>query len=318
MIGNNIRGGIGFQVSLLFSLAALLSFLSEYFLTFGNLCSIMSASAPIGILAIGATFVIGARGIDLSVGSLMALCAVGAISFFAGDVEGITLWDTLFTCLLIGSACGACSGSLIQVLNLPPFVVTLAMMSIARGLALIVSDGRALYGLPPALVFLGQGTFMGIPIPAYIFMAVAIGSHAILRHTRFGVRVMMLGDNPSAVRLCGVSMFKTTVLLYTVSGIFAAIAAVVTMGRINAADPNMGAMYELAAITAAVIGGSSLRGGVGSVVGTVLGALTVGVIQNGLTLLDISAYYQQLLLGVVLIIATLYHRTSRYVAAYNT
>jgi ribose transport system permease protein len=129
---------------------------------------------------------------------------------------------------------------------------------------------------------------------------------------------MMLGDNPNAVRLCGVSMFNTTVLLYAVSGIFAAIAAVVTMGRINAADPNMGTMYELAAITAAVIGGSSLRGGVGSVVGTVLGALTVGVIQNGLTLLDISAYYQQLILGVVLIIATLYHRNSRYYAAYNT
>jgi ribose transport system permease protein len=160
MIGNNIRGGISFQVSLLFSLAALLSFLGEYFLTFGNLCSIMSASAPIGILAIGATFVIGARGIDLSVGSLMALCAVGAVSFFVGDVEGHPL-GRLFTCLLIGGACGACSGSLIQVLNLPPFVVTLAMMSIARGLALIVSDGRALYGLPPALVFLGQGTFMG-------------------------------------------------------------------------------------------------------------------------------------------------------------
>jgi ribose transport system permease protein len=278
----------------------------------------MSAAAPIGILAIGATFVIGARGIDLSVGSLMALCAVGAVSFFAGDVEGTTIWGMLFTCVLMGGACGACSGSLIQVLNLPPFVVTLAMMSIARGLALIVSDGRALYGLPPALVFLGQGTFMGIPIPAYIFIAVAIGSHAILRRTRFGIRVMMLGDNPTAVRLCGISMFKTTVLLYTASGIFAAIAAVVTMGRINAADPNMGTMYELAAITAAVIGGSSLRGGVGSVVGTVLGALTVGVIQNGLTLLDISAYYQQLLLGVVLIIATLYHRTSRYDAAYNT
>jgi ribose transport system permease protein len=224
----------------------------------------------------------------------------------------------LFTSSLIGGVCGACTGSLIQVLNLPPFVVTLAIMSIARGLALIVSDGRALYGLPPALVFLGQGTFLEIPIPAYIFMAVAIGSHFILRYTRFGIRVMMLGDNPNAVRLCGVSMFNTTVLLYAVSGIFAAIAAVVTMGRINAADPNMGTMYELAAITAAVIGGSSLRGGVGSVVGTVLGALTVGVIQNGLTLLDISAYYQQLILGVVLIIATLYHRNSRYYAAYNT
>ena len=271
------------------------------FLTASNLFNIILATATFGVLAIGATFVISAAGIDLSLGSVLGLASV------TGAALSVTLeWPWYFTivgCLGAGAAAGYVNGFIVTRGMVPAFIVTLGMLGIARGLALIISNGRGIYGLPPEILFLGQARPWGVPTPVYILIGVALVSHYVLAHTRFGHHALALGDNENAARATGIDVRKQRVLLYTISGLMAGIAGLIFTARVNTGDPTAGLNYELLAITAAIIGGTNLFGGRGSIAGTMIGALIMGVLQNGLNLMAVQAYYQQMAIGAVLIAA---------------
>jgi len=271
------------------------------FLTASNFFNIILAAASLGILAIGATFVISAAGIDLSLGSVLGLASV------TGAALSVSLgWPWYFTivgCLGAGAAAGYVNGFIITRGMVPAFIVTLGMLGIARGLALIISDGRGIYGLPPAILFLGQARPWGVPTPVFILIGVAVISHYVLAHTPFGHHTLALGDNENAARATGINVRKQRVLLYTISGLMAGIAGLIFTARVNTGDPTAGLNYELLAITAAIIGGTNLFGGRGSIAGTMIGALIMGVLQNGLNLMAVQAYYQQMAIGAVLIAA---------------
>lgn len=267
-----------------------------------NIINILLSSATIGLLAIGATLVIGAAGLDLSVGSILALSAsVSAVLNLPWPLA-------ILICLLTGILTGGINGLIITFIKIPAFIVTLGMLSIARGLALVFTDGRPFYGLPEEIVFIGQGSFLEIPIPIWIFLVTGLLMHILLRHTVIGAQLLCLGDNETAVYNAGVNVNKLKIKLYALSGLLAALAGLVFMGRVNAADPSAGLMYELTAITAAILGGTNLFGGRASVIGAMLGALTISVLQNGLTLLAIPSYYQQVAIGIVLILALSFER----------
>jgi ribose/xylose/arabinose/galactoside ABC-type transport system permease subunit len=281
------------------------------FSSWENLSNILLASTTLCLLAVAASFVIGSSGIDLSVGSVMAVSAIGAVT-----VAQHFLWPWYlipFLCLLIGLGCGFINGYLIGYRNLPPFIVTLGGLGIFRGLALIAGNGRSIYGLDNRLLFLGQGEFLQLPVPVLIVVAVIIFAWLLLHCTSFGVHNAAIGDNSQAARFSGINVKNHMLWLYGFSGVLAAIAGLVFMTRINAADPNAGYMSELTAITAAIIGGASLSGGKSSVTGALLGALVMGILQNGLTLLNVPSYYQQVAIGAILI-ATVALKGKRHAA----
>jgi len=296
-----MRAYLGLIFIVFIIICAFFFFASNVFLTWPNVLNVLTASAVIGILAIGAAFVIGSGGIDLSVGSVMALSAVAGVLVVTGASASVIF--ILFVCLMTGLCAGAINGGLIGGLKLPPFIVTLGMLSFARGLALIIVDGKPVYGLPEEIIFLGQGRFLGIPLPIIIFLIIGVCAHVLLTRTVLGRRCLTVGDNEKACYNAGIRIVWHKIALYAFSGLLAAVAGIVDMSRVNAADPAAGTMYELTAITAAIIGGASLSGGRASVVGAALGALIMGVLQNGMTLMNMPAYYQQVAIGLVLILA---------------
>jgi len=271
------------------------------FLLTSNLFNIILASATVGILAIGATFVIAAAGIDLSLGSVLGLSSV------TGAALVVTLgWPWYFAilgALSAGAAAGAVNGLIITRGKVPAFIVTLGMLGIARGLALIISSGRGIYGLPEEILFLGQARPWGVPTPVFILVTVALIAHYVLAHTPFGHHTLALGDNENAAKATGINVNRQRMLLYTIAGLMAGIAGLIFTARVNTGDPTAGLTYELLAITAAIIGGTNLFGGRGSILGTMIGALIMGVLQNGLNLMAVQAYYQQMAIGAVLIAA---------------
>jgi len=271
------------------------------FLLTSNLFNIILASATVGILAIGATFVIAAAGIDLSLGSVLGLSSV------TGAALVVTLgWPWYFAilgALGAGAAAGAVNGFIITRGKVPAFIVTLGMLGIARGLALIISSGRGIYGLPEEILFLGQARPWGVPTPVFILVTVALIAHYVLAHTPFGHHTLALGDNENAAKATGINVNRQRMLLYTIAGLMAGIAGLIFTARVNTGDPTAGLTYELLAITAAIIGGTNLFGGRGSILGTMIGALIMGVLQNGLNLMAVQAYYQQMAIGAVLIAA---------------
>jgi ribose/xylose/arabinose/galactoside ABC-type transport system permease subunit len=261
------------------------------------------------VLAIGATFVISSAGIDLSVGSILA---------FAG-VAGCVLIDKFalpwplgaLVCLAAGALAGWANGWLITRGELPPFIVTLGMMGVARGLGLLIADGKPIYGLPQPFVDLGQGRPFGIPAPVIILAVTAVIAHIVLIHTRFGLHTQIIGDNEAAARAMGISVERHKVALYVLSGALAGLAGLIFSARTNSGDPTAGFNYELTAVTAAIIGGTNLFGGRGSVIGTLIGALIMGVLQNGLNLLNVPSFYQQMAIGAVLVLAVWLDRLNR-------
>lgn len=289
------------SLGVLVALAAVMSLLSEFFLTPDNLFNILLATATIGLLAIGATLVISSAGLDLSLGSVLGLSGIAG-AYVAVNIEA-PWYLAVLAALGTGALCGLFSGTVITRTGIPAFIVTLGMLGIARGLALVVSDGRSIYGLPPELVYLGQGRPLGIPVPAIILILAAFLMHFVLAHTRFGSHTLALGDNEAAARATGVKVERLRVSLYCLSGLMAGMAGLVFMARVNAGDPTAGLNYELTAITAAIIGGTNLFGGRGSILGALVGALIMGVLQNGLNLLAIQPYYQQMAIGAILILA---------------
>jgi len=254
-----------------------------------------------GVLAIGMTFVICSAGIDLSVGSILALS--GVVGAMLTSNLDLPWWVGIAGCLAMGAFTGALNGFLITKGAIPPFIVTLGMLGVGRGFALVLSNGISIYGLPPQMVWLGQGRPFGVPTPVVILLLTALVAHILLTHTRFGVYAQVIGDNEGAARAMGVRVERQKVLLYTLSGLLSGLAGLLFAARINSGEPTAGISYELTAITATILGGTNLFGGRGSVLGTLIGALIMGVLQNGLNLLAVRPFYQQIAIGAVLILA---------------
>lgn len=275
--------------------------LSPFFFSVSNFLNILLATATIGVLAIAATFVISSGGLDLSLGSVMGLS--GVVGAYVAVTLGAPAGFGVLGCLVAGSMAGLVNGFLVTRAGVPAFIVTLGMLGLARGLALVISDGRVIYGLPSELIYLGQGRPFSIPMPVIILIITALVTHYILAFTRFGRYTLAIGDNENAVRTSGINVERHRLILYTLSGGLAGLAGMLFMARINAGDPTAGITYELTAITAAIIGGTNLFGGRGSILGTIIGALIMGVLQNGLNLLAVQSYYQQMAIGAVLILA---------------
>jgi ribose/xylose/arabinose/galactoside ABC-type transport system permease subunit len=290
------------QLGLAIGLAALMIALElarPNFLTLGNLVNLVRQISINGILAVGVTYVLLTGGVDLSLGSVVALTGVIAASF-AHPAQHVLLVPVVMG-LLAGAVCGAVNGTIVTRGRVAPFVVTLGMMTSARGLALLLSGGRPVSNLSAGFTSIGSGDFAGLPAPTWILLAVALGSHVFLRHIRMGRHVYAVGGNENAARASGVRVGRVKMAAYTICGAMAGLAGVVLAARITTGQPNAGIGYELDAIAAVVIGGTSLSGGVGSISGTILGALLIGVINNGLDLLNVSSYYQQVIKGVIIV-----------------
>jgi ribose/xylose/arabinose/galactoside ABC-type transport system permease subunit len=290
-------------------LVVILSFLSPYFLSVSNVLNILLASSVIGVLAYGATFVIAAAGIDLSLGSVLGLSGVvGALSI---NTFGLPWPLGAAACLATGALCGWINGFVHTRGGIPAFIVTLGMLGVARGLALVLTNGVPVYGLEPGLLYIGQGRPIGVPTPVIIFLVVGAISHFVLSYSRFGRYALVMGDNEGAARAMGVRVQRNRIALYALSGLMAGIAGLLFIARTNAGDPTAGSGYELTAITATILGGTNLFGGRATVVGTLIGGLIMGVLQNGLNLLAVSSFYQQMAIGSVLVLAVWLDRLTR-------
>jgi ribose transport system permease protein len=282
----------------LVGLSVLLWALTPYFLTVSNLLNVLEQTSINAVVAVGLTFVIISGGIDLSVGSLLALSGVVlGTCLHAGWPPAMAIPAALVT----GTVFGLLNGLAITLGRLPPFIATLGMMSIARGCALIFTDGRPVSGFDEAFRTLATGRLVGIPAPVLITLAVYVLAAVVLSETLLGRYTYALGGNEEATRLSGVNtrLYKTVV--YGVCGLTAGVASVLLTARLNSAQPIAGIGYELDAIAATVIGGTSLMGGEGTLVGTLIGALIMGVLRNGLNLLGVSSFLQQVVIGVVIV-----------------
>jgi ribose transport system permease protein len=288
------------NVAALVLLAAVFAVLSPDFSRRANMVNILEQTARNAILAVGLTCVILTGGIDLSVGSVLALSGV-----LAGKALAAGAWLPLGILLGVatGAACGLVNGILTALGGLPPFIATLGMMSAARGAALLASDGQPVSGFSTTFLALWNGSVLDVPAPILITLAVYAAFYWILERTAFGLHVYALGGNPQAAWLAGVATRRTTVAVYTISGALAGLTALLITARLKTAAPTAGSLAELEAIAATVIGGSSLSGGEGRIAGTLIGALIMGVLRNGLTLLDVSTYTQAVIIGVVIVVA---------------
>jgi ribose transport system permease protein len=286
----------------LFALCAVLWALTPHFLTVSNLLNVAQQTSINAVVAVGMTFVILSGGIDLSVGSIVALSGV-----VLGTVlqSGQPLAVAIAAALAIGIACGWVNGVLVSWGGLPPFIVTLGMMSIARGAALVFTEGRPVSGFDSSFRLLATGSVGFVPAPVVATLVIYAVAHVILTRTTFGRYVYAIGGNEEATRLSGVAVKLHKAVIYGVSGLMSAVAAIILTARLNSAQPIAGMMYELDAIAATVIGGTSLMGGEGTLTGTLVGALIMGVLRNGLNLLGVSSFLQQIVIGAVIVGAVL-------------
>jgi len=290
-------------VLILLALCVVLTLLSNRFLTASNLLNVALQTSIMAIVAIGMTFTILTGGIDLSVGSVVALCGALAAGLIVRD--GLNTYLAIGLALLVGGALGVVSGLLIVKGNIPPFVATLSVMAVGRGLTLVYTQGRPIAGLGESFVFWGTGKVGPIPVPVLILALVFVGAYVVLTRTRFGLYVYAIGGNEETARLAGINTVWIKIAVYVVSGLTSALTGVLLTARLWSAQPTAGVGLELDAIAAPVLGGTSLFGGVGSVGGTLVGAFIMGVLSNGLNLLEVSAYYQRVIKGVVFILAVM-------------
>ncbi|WP_433541044.1 ABC transporter permease [Streptosporangium sandarakinum] len=279
-----------------------LSLLSGDFLTVTNLLNVGVQAAVTAILAFGVTFVIITGGIDLSVGSVAALSAI-VLAWLATD-SGLPWPLAVLVALAVGLVCGLANAALIAYGKLPPFIATLAMLGIARGLALVISQGSPI-ALPDAVTHLGDTIGDYLPIPVLVMIAMGLITALVLSRTYSGRAIYAIGGNEEAARLSGIKVDRQKLITYGLSGLFAAIAGIVLASRLASAQPQAASGYELDAIAAVVIGGASLSGGKGRAFGTFIGALILAVLRNGLNLLSVSAFWQQVVIGVVIALAVL-------------
>ncbi|HEY8976240.1 MAG TPA: ABC transporter permease [Burkholderiaceae bacterium] len=299
----------------LFVLVTVFSLASPAFFSVGNGMTVALQVTSIAYLGIGATCVIITGGIDLSVGSILALSGVVAALAVRG---GVNVPLAMLLGILTGVGCGLVNGLCVTVMRLPPFIATLAMMLVARGVALQITDAKAVGGLGEQFAALGNGSlwrivrigadgfpdvvFPGIPYPVLLMIALALAIGLMLGRSRLGRHLYAVGSNAEAARLSGIDVRRVTLLAYVLSGALAGLTGCVLMSRLVTAQPSEGVMYELDAIAAAVIGGTSLTGGIGTVSGTLIGAFVIGILRNGLNMTGVSAFVQQIIIGLVILV----------------
>lgn len=280
--------------------------LSPYFFTAENLLNVTLQASITAIIAAGMTFVILTAGIDLSVGSVVAFAGIVATGTLkTGIPVTVALPLAIFAGLVVGAFSGSFAGFFITRFNIAPFIVTLALMTVWRGASFVVTEGRPVWELPEAFSVLGTGRLLGVPIPTIIMVIVYLTAHVVLKYTRFGRYVFAVGGNIEAARLAGIRTHRVLTGVYTISGVLSAVSGILLASRMNSGQPNAGIMYELDVIAAVVVGGTSLSGGRGSIVGTFIGAMLIAVLRNGLNLLNVGSYVQQVMVGVVILLAVL-------------
>lgn len=297
---------VAFQLALYVVLIALICFFAwatPYFFTAQNLRNILLQISVVGMVAIGQTFVILSGGIDLSVGSMIGLTGVMAGLVALNPEAGAFL--PIFVAILVGGFFGSINGVVTAFFNIPSFITTLAGLSVFRGLALIITDTQNLYGFNPAFKFVGSGSFIGLPIIVWLFLILLVAAYIFQQHAPFARHVYAVGGDRKAAALFGISIRRVEVVLFCISGAIAGFAGAVLAARVASAEPNAGMGFELTSIAAVIIGGTSLMGGEGGVQRTFVGVLILGVIGNGLNLLAVPSYYQQVIAGFVIVLAVI-------------
>ena len=290
-----------------------LSLLSDKFMTVDNAWNVMRQISVNITISVGMTLVILTAGIDLSVGSILALCGAITAGLLKNGIEmpdfnlfiGFTLLGAILVGVIAGAGLGFFNGWAITRFNVPPFVATLAMLTIARGLTMLWTGGFPITGLGENFAFIGTGWFLGIPMPVWISAVIVLIAVIITNKTKLGRYIYAVGGNESASRLSGINIKKVKIIVYSIAGVLAAVGGIMVTSRLDSAQPNAGLSYELDSIAAVVIGGTSLSGGRGSVLGTVQGALIIGVLNNGLVLLNVSPFWQQVIKGLVILLAVI-------------
>lgn len=294
-------------------LCVVLSIVSDKFLTVDNTWNVMRQISVNICISVGMTLVILIAGIDLSVGSVLALCGAIAAGLLKNGVQvqssnlyiGFTLLGAILLSLIAGAALGWFNGWTITKFKVPPFVATLAMLTIARGLTMLWTKGFPISNLGDSFDYIGTGWFLGIPLPVWISGIVVLIAVIITKKTVLGRYIYAIGGNESASKLSGININKVKLTVYAISGLLAAVGGILVTSRLDSAQPNAGISYELDSIAAVVIGGTSLSGGRGTIMGTVLGALIIGVLNNGLVLLNVSPFWQQVVKGAVILLAVM-------------
>lgn len=298
----------------LVAMVVAMSFMSPVFLSQDNLLNIIRQVAVIGLISLGVTLVIISKGIDLSSGSTLALTAVMAASFGqAGDwaakmypnIPELPVIVPIFVALAVGTAVGTFNGLLVAKTGIPAFIATLGTYVSVRGLALLYSDGRPISTLTESYQYIGQGYILGIPVPVILFLAFAFFTWVMLNHTKFGKNIYAIGGNVVAAEVSGVNVQRNLIKIYMYAGMLAGVAGLVLSARLNTGQPGMGVAYELDAIAATTIGGTSHSGGIGTIQGAVVGTLILGVLNNGLNLMGVSAYWQQIIKGIIIVSAVI-------------
>nr|WP_040261054.1 ribose ABC transporter permease [Pseudomonas massiliensis] len=284
-------------------------FASDNFLTAANLENIVRQVSINAIIAVGMTCVILTAGIDLSVGPVMALSGTLSAGLL---VAGVPAPLAIGAGLAVGAAFGLGNGILVAYLQMPPIIVTLATMGIARGLGLLYTDGYPISGLPEWFAFFGRGKVLGVQVPILIMLATYLLAWVMLQHTRIGRYLYAIGGNEEAVRLSGIRAARFKLLVYAISGFTAALAGLVLSSRLMSGQPNAGASFELDAIAAVVLGGASIAGGRGVILGTLVGAMLLGVLNNGLNMLGVSPYVQSVIKGAIILLAIFISRQRRH------
>ena len=295
----------------LFVLCVILGILSDKFFTLTNVWNVMRQVSVNICISTGMTLVVLTAGIDLSVGSILALCGAVTAGLLKNGIEvsssnvfiGFTILGASVAGLIAGGVLGWFNGWAITRWKVPPFVATLAMLTIARGLTMLWTKGFPITGLGSRFDFLGTGWFLGIPLPVWISGIVVIAAIFITDKTALGRYIYAIGGNENAAKLSGINIKRIKIIVYTIAGALAAAGGLIVTARLDAAQPNAGTGYELDSIAAVVIGGTSLSGGRGTILGTVLGAVIIGVLNNGLVLLNVSPFWQQVVKGFVILVA---------------
>lgn len=301
LIDNGLVGFVRRNMGILIGLAVLFLFLSIFtdsFLTTKNMLQVLRQICINALLAFGMTFVLIIGGIDLTVGSVVAISGVSIVMLLN---TGMPLPAAFLLSLLIGSLIGVINGSIIAFTGMPPFIVTLSLQGAIRGVAYVITDGRSVSCENEVFNAIGNGYFLGIPLPIYIVALVMILISVILYYTRFGRRMYAVGGNVTAAQFSGIHVKRITVWVYIISGTLSALAGIILASRMYSGQPASGQAYESDAIAAAVLGGTSFNGGIGTIGGTLIGALVIGFLTNGLNLLHISSYVQMIIKGIVII-----------------
>ncbi|WP_293958771.1 ribose ABC transporter permease [uncultured Fusobacterium sp.] len=289
--------------------SAIVAAINPRFLSVANILNVFRQSSINAVIAIGMTFVILTGGIDLSVGSILAFCGAVSAAMLSSGINPVL---SLLVALVLGLFFGIVNGFLVSVMKLQAFIVTLVTMTFLRGATLVFTNGKPITVNDGGVLFenIGGGYLFNIPIPIYITLILFVAGHYILTNTRFGRYTYAIGGNEEATKLSGIKVNKIKIWIYGISGVLAALAGIITTSRLFSAQPTAGTGYELDAIAAVVLGGTSLAGGVGKITGTALGAIIIGVLGNALNLLDVSSYYQMMIKAAVILIAVLIDKKS--------